>query len=169
VGSFTATGSKSATVKLNNGTQVKLFCEEATEVFFSDYGEGVLTNGKAHVNLEPTFLQTVVVDAGHPMKVFVQVEGDCKGVFVTNKSTTGFDVVELQSGTSNVDFCYRVVCKRRYYENERLATNDTDKQYNKRVIETVWPEVIAEQEQMQREKSKETKRPPLPLKPGGAR
>ncbi len=142
-GSFIATGTKSATVKLNSGSQVNLFAEEAAEVYFNDYAEGTLANGRAHIELDPTFLQTVTVDAEHSMKVFVQLNDDCKGVFVTNRTATGFDVVELQSGTSNAHFTYRVVCKRKYYEDERLAREDENKQYNKRMMETVWPEVIA--------------------------
>jgi hypothetical protein len=42
---------KPATVKLDDGTKVKLFAEEAAEIYFSDYGEGQLTNGKTHIDL----------------------------------------------------------------------------------------------------------------------
>ena len=145
-GPFTATGTKSATVKLRDGTQIRLFTEEAAEVYFSDYGEARLTNGTAHIELDPTFLQTVTVDAQHLMKVFVQLEGDCRGVFVRNKTATGFDVVELQGGVSGAHFIYRVVCKRRYFEDERLAREAQDSQHNSRMMETVWPEVIAGQQ-----------------------
>jgi len=103
-------------------------------------------NGRAHVELDQVFLQTVTIDDRHPMKVFVQLEGDCKGVFVTNKSDMGFDVVELQGGTSSVPFSYRVVCKRKYYEDERLATREQESSYNSRMLQTVWPEVIAKRQ-----------------------
>jgi hypothetical protein len=142
----TWTTNKPATVKLNDGTQVKLFAEEAAELYFTDYGEGTLTIGRAHIALDPVFLQTVTIDASHPLKVFVQLEGDCRGVYVTNMTTTGFDVAELQGGTSNAAFSYRVVCKRKYYEDERLATEEEDIMYNTRMLEQAWPEVIAEQE-----------------------
>jgi hypothetical protein len=151
--STTWSTNKPATVKLNNGTKAKLFAEEAAEVYFTDYGEGTLTSGKAHVDLDPTFLQTVSVDAWHPVKVFVQLNDDCKGVFVSNRSATGFDVVELQNGTSNAHFTYRVVCKRKYYEDERLATDEEDTGYNTRMLQTVWPEVSARL-QAEREKMK---------------
>ncbi len=139
------TTNKPATVKLNDGAQVKLFAEEAAEIYFNDYGEATLRGGRTRVDLDPKFLQTVTIDAQHPMKVFVQLEGDCKGVYVTNKTATGFEVVELQGGMSNAHFTYRVVCKRKYYEDERLATEEQDIQYNTRMLETVWPEVIARQ------------------------
>jgi hypothetical protein len=141
----TWTTNKPATVKLKDGKQVKLFAEEAAEVYFNDYGEARLSNGRAHIELDSKFVQTVTVDQAHSMKVFVQLEGDCKGVYVANKSSSGFDVVELQDGNSNARLTYRVVCKRKYYEDERLASEEEDIQYNKRLLETVWPEVIAQQ------------------------
>ena len=147
-GNFTATGTKAATVKLNNGSQVELYAEEAAEVYFTDYGSGTLVNGREHIQIDPIFLQTVTINAQHPLMVFVQPEGDCKGVYVTNKTSTGFDVVELQGGVSNVPFVYRVVCKRKYYEDERLATLQQSGQYTKQMMEAAWPEVIAKEQQM---------------------
>ncbi len=147
-GSYTATGTKSAEVKLTNGTPVRLSCEEATGVYFADYGEGQLTGGKAHISLDPEFLQTVTIDAQHPMMVFVQVEGDCKGVYITNKTSTSFDVNELQGGTSSLSFSYRVVCKRKYFEDERLSTPAQDDAANRSMMEKAWPEVIAQEQQM---------------------
>ena len=152
-GNFTATGTKAATVKLNNGSQVELYAEEAAEVYFTDYGSGTLVNGREHIQIDPTFLQTVTINAQHPLMVFVQPEGDCKGVYVTNKTSTGFDVVELQGGVSNVPFVYRVVCKRKYYEDERLATLQQSGQYTKQMMEAAWPEVIAK-EKAEQEKMK---------------
>ena len=134
---------KPATVKLNNGAKVKLFTEESTEIYFTDYGEGQLTNGRRHIELDPTFLQTVTIDKTHPLKVFVQLADDCRGVFIANRTSTGFDIVEMQSGTSNASFFYRVVCKRKYYEDERLSTEEEDIRYNTNMLNTVWPEVIA--------------------------
>src|SRR3989304_3199766 len=144
-GNFVATGTKSAEVKLNNGTPIRLFSEEATEVIFSDYGAGTLKNGKTHIELDPVFLQTVTINTQNPLKVFVQLEGDCNGAFVTNKTNTGFDVVELNNGTSNVSFSYRIVCKRKYFENERMATKEEDNKSNKLMMELIWPEVIDKQ------------------------
>jgi hypothetical protein len=145
-GDMDASGSKSAQVKLDNGTTVRLFVEESAEVYFTDYGESGLLGGRAHIELDPVFLQTVTIDDKHSMKVFVQVEGDCNGVYVANKTATGFDVVELRGGTSNIPFSYRVVCKRKYYEDARLTTPEAGSAITRRMMESVWPEVIAEHE-----------------------
>jgi hypothetical protein len=139
------TTNKPATVKLLDGSQVKLFAEESTELYFSDYGEGRLNGGQAHVELDPVFVQTVTIDPHHPMKVFVQLEDDCRGVYVTRKTTTGFDIVELQAGKSSAAFTYRVVCKRRYYEDERLANEKEDIRYNTTMLQIAWPEIVAVQ------------------------
>ncbi len=144
--STTWTTNKPATVKLADGSKVKLFAEEAAEVYFNDYGEGRLSDGRAHIELDSKFLQTVTIDQAHPMRVFVQPADECNGMFVTNRSSSGFDVVELHDGKSNAGFIYRIVCKRKYYEDERLATEEQDIQYNKRMLETVWPEVVAQNE-----------------------
>ena len=48
----------------------------------------------------------------HPLRVFVQLEGDCKGVFVTNKTSSGFDVVELDGGSSSVPFAWTIAANR---------------------------------------------------------
>ena len=169
--STTWSTSKPATVKLNDGSKVKLFAEEAAEVYFNDYGEGDLDRGKAHIELDPIYLQTVTIDTHHPIRAFVELEGDCNGVFVANKTASGFDVIEFRSGTSNAHFTYRVVCKRKYYEDERLATDEQDVQYNTRMLRTAWPEVIAAQQAEQAkmrppEQSQESDREKMQLMPG---
>jgi hypothetical protein len=85
-----------------------------------DFGEGRLVSGRSRVDLDPVFLETVSIDENNPMKVFVQLhDEDCKGVAV-KKGTTGFEVIELWKGTSSSTFDYRVVAKRRGFEDKRL-------------------------------------------------
>lgn len=109
---FATTGTKSTIVKDETGTGRLLYCPEAPEVLFQDYGTGELKDGKAHIELDQLLIQHIRVDAKHPLKVFIQLEGDCNGVFVTNKSANGFDVKELQNGTSNVAFTWQIVASR---------------------------------------------------------
>jgi len=84
----------------------------APESLFQDYGTGTLVNGRATITIDPLLSEHILVDKKHPLKVFVQLEGDCNGVYVTNKSATGFEVVELANGTSNVAFSYSIVASR---------------------------------------------------------
>lgn len=106
------TGSVATIVTTPAGEKVTMFCPEAPEILLSDYGTGLLTNGKCHIELDPVFSNNIMVSDKHPMKVFIQAEGDCNGVFVINKTTTGFDVVEFNNGTSGVPFSWSVIASR---------------------------------------------------------
>jgi hypothetical protein len=120
-GSFKVDGAKSAVVKTGDQEYRAVYCQESPENWFEDFGEGQLISGSTHIDLDPVFQRTVTIDAANPMKVFVQLMGDCRGVYIT-RGTTGFDVKELQGGNSNVPFSYRVVAKRKGLENVRLET-----------------------------------------------
>jgi len=117
---FYVHGSKSAVVKMDDSRYRKVYCQESTENWFEDFGEGQLINGSVHIELDPLFLQTVTIDANSPIKVFIQLNDEhCNGTAV-RRGTTGFDVIELQQGVSNAAFSYRVVAKRRGYESNRM-------------------------------------------------
>jgi len=106
------TGTVSTIVKDENEQPVVMFAPESPEVYFQDFGQGQLVNGKATINLDPTFSKNITVNDKHPLRVFIQLEGDCNGVFVTNKSDEGFEVVELSNGSSNAAFQWFVTGNR---------------------------------------------------------
>ncbi len=103
-------GTKSTMVKDDNGQNRIMFCTEAPEVLFQDFGTGKLVKGRAHINVDPLFAKNI--SKGNTVKVFVQLEGNCAGVYVTNKSNTGFDVIELNNGKSDVTFSWQIVGNR---------------------------------------------------------
>lgn len=105
-------GTVSTTVKDTNGNKVVMHCTETPENLFEDYGTAQLVNGRITVQIDPIFSKNIIVDAQHPLKVFVQLEGECNGVYVTNKSAASFEVVELQNGRSNTPFSYSIVATR---------------------------------------------------------
>jgi len=106
------TGTVATIVKNTTGDRVNLYCPEAPEIFFQDYGDGQLVNGKAHIELDPDFAKNVTINEKHPLRVFIQLEDDCYGVYVTNKTKTGFDVIELNGGSSNAKFMWTVTANR---------------------------------------------------------
>lgn len=119
-GGFTCTGTKSAVVPVQGGSrQVALYATEAAENWFEDAGSAQLSNGLAVVNLEGIFGQTVNTEVDY--HVFLTPNGDCKGLYVAQKSPASFVVRELGGGTSSIAFDYRIMAKRRGYENVRLA------------------------------------------------
>jgi len=118
-GNTTARGTKSAAVALANGNMVKVYSMESPEVWFEDFGATQLGGGITTVQLDPSFAQTVSLAKGY--HVFLTPNGDCNGLYVTNKTATSFEVRELNGGRSNVPFDYRIVGHRKGYETTRLA------------------------------------------------
>ncbi|GIV22945.1 MAG: hypothetical protein KatS3mg025_0604 [Bacteroidia bacterium] len=97
----------------DNQKRITFFAPEAPEILFMDYGVGQLQNGRAYITLDPDFTHNIYVDEQHPLRVFIQLEDDCQGVYVTNKSERGFEVRELNGGQSNARFVWQVVANRR--------------------------------------------------------
>jgi len=117
--SLVVLGSKSAAVKADDGEYRLLYCVESTENWFEDFGEAQLINGKAVVNIEALFSQTVNTSLTY--HVFLTPGGQCNGLYVTNKTLNSFEVRELHGGNSNITFSYRIVAKRKGFEHLRLA------------------------------------------------
>jgi hypothetical protein len=99
--------------------KVSLYGVAAPENWFEDAGSGQLSNGGAVINLEPLFGQTVNTEMEY--HVFLTPNGDCNGLYVTQKTATSFVVRELNRGTSSIAFDYRIMAKRKGHENVRMA------------------------------------------------
>jgi hypothetical protein len=117
-GNLTVSGSKSARMKMQDGREVALYAVESPENWFEDFGTGHLQSGAASVSLEAGFLQTV--DTAADYHVFLTPNGDCRGLYVASKSPGAFQVRELGGGNASVAFDYRIVARRRGFENVRL-------------------------------------------------
>jgi hypothetical protein len=124
-GNLLCSGSKNAVVKIDGGgRRVALAAIESPKNWFEDFGSAQLMDGVAVVTLEPDFAQTV--NTAMDYKVFPVPNGDCKGLYVTHKTATSFEVRELGGGTSGVTFDYRITALRKNYENVRLADHTKD-------------------------------------------
>jgi hypothetical protein len=126
-GNLNCSGSKNAVVPVDGGKRtVAMSAIEAPQNWFEDAGSAQLVNGAALVRFDPDFIQTVNTEMDY--KVFPVPNGDCKGLYVTNKTATSFEVRELGGGTSSVAFDYRIMALRRKYEKVRFAdhTHDMD-------------------------------------------
>jgi len=121
-GDTSCTGTLKSTVKTTTAdgpARVETYAVESAENWFEDAGSAQLASGVAHVNLEPIFGQTVNTDIEY--HVFLTPNGDCKGLYVTNKTASGFEVRELGGGRSSIAFEYRIMAKRLGHEKERLV------------------------------------------------
>jgi hypothetical protein len=118
VGDTVAIGSKSAAVPLKSGKMVKVYSQESTQVWFEDFGSAQLVGGVATVKLDSKFSQ--LVNTKQPYHVFLTPNGDCHGLYVTQKEQNSFEVRELGGGQSSVAFDYRISALRNGYEKVRL-------------------------------------------------
>lgn len=98
---------------------VALYAVQAPDNWFEDIGSARLANGSAVVQLEPTFAQTV--NSGVEYHVFLTPNGDCKGLYVANKTAGSFEVRELGGGKASIGFDYRIIARRKGYEQVRMA------------------------------------------------
>lgn len=110
-------GSKNAAVRTSDGDRL-LYSEESTEVWFTDYGSGILRNGVATITIDQTFAETVNLEEAY--HVFLQAYGDAI-IYVSERKPTSFEVL-AREGTSaaDVEFAYRIVAKRKGFERQRL-------------------------------------------------
>jgi hypothetical protein len=118
----------SETAAVSSGQRrVALYAMESPQHWFEDFGAGQLADGAATVSLDPTFAETV--NGAVDYHVFLTPAGDCSGLYVSRKTTSGFEVRELGGGRSSVAFDYRIVALRRGSENVRLE--DVTERWNK--------------------------------------
>jgi len=85
---------------------------QSTEILAS--GEAQLENGKCHIALPAHVTQQLATNAAGEYtnrlpQVSIQLLGNSPGVYVTNRTQEGFDVVELKDGRSNVRFSWLVM------------------------------------------------------------
>jgi hypothetical protein len=118
-------GGIGAIVQLDSGNRkVAMSGIESPENWFEDFGSAQLVNGVAVIELDRDFIQTVSTEKDY--RVFPVPNGDCKGLYVTNKSAKAFEVRELGGGSSNIRFDYRIAAIRKNYETVRFADHTKD-------------------------------------------
>jgi len=116
-GNLSVTGIKSAVVPFPDGSHRRLYCLESPENWFEDFGSGELTDGRTRIELDPDFAATVNIDAYH---VFIAEYDDNNGLFVTNRTSTGFEV-RAKTSARTAAFSYRVVARRKDIAPARFA------------------------------------------------
>jgi hypothetical protein len=122
-GNLSCSGTKSASVQIAEEDRL-LYAVESPEVWFEDFGSGTLADGQTTVTFEPLFAQSVNPSVDY--YVFLTPLGDCNGLYVAEKTPTGFTVRELNGGTADIAFDYRIVAKRTGYEDVRMELANID-------------------------------------------
>jgi hypothetical protein len=129
-GDLLVDGEKNAIVPTASFGERKVYCQESTEVWFEHIGRGQLENGVATVDLDPIFLETVTIDSVHPMEVFITPYCPI-GEYWVEPGRSGF-TVRAKSEAAIGEFGYRVVAKRRGYEEAVLEPTGRGPQKNAR-------------------------------------
>lgn len=117
-GKLTQHGNPHAVLHTQSGKDVVLYSPIQAVATVEDMGEGRLTLGQAYVTLDPHFVDAI--DHTRDYLVFITPQGDTPGLYVTEKSLTGFTVRE-HDGRSDVAFDYRIVAQPFEPQGPRLA------------------------------------------------
>lgn len=118
-GSLTVTGSfpKSAAVAHPDGSYRRMYCQEAPEPYFEDFGRAPLVNGQATIALDRDFAAVVNAD---DYLVFLTELGDSGGLYVVNQTPTSFTVQARAVGPKDAGFAYRLVSRRKDLPSGRM-------------------------------------------------
>ena len=124
-GNFSCSGSKNAVVPVDGGKhQVALAAIESPRNWFEDFGSAQLVGGVTTVQLDSKYIQTVNTKMEY--HVFLTPNGDCKGLYVNQKTANSFEVREVGNGNSSVKFDYRISALRKNYEKVRFADHSRE-------------------------------------------
>lgn len=116
-GSLIVSGAKSALVPHPDGSRRQLYALESPESWFEDFGEAMIQDGQAYVDIDPHFAALIRTD---DYQVFLTPYEDCNGLYVIARKSTGFMVRELKKGTSTLSFGYRILGRRKDIDAKRL-------------------------------------------------
>ena len=117
-GNLFCTGTLGAAVNGQGKKKIGLYTMQSSEDWIEDFGSGALIGGVATIPLEPRFAKTISGQANY--HVFLTPAGDCDGLYIANRTATSFEVRELKSGNSSVQFDYRIVAHRKGFDSARL-------------------------------------------------
>jgi hypothetical protein len=100
-----------------NGEHVLAYAAESATATIEDVGTSRTVAGVANVQIDPAFAS--VMDRKW-YYVFLTPLGDTRGLYVSMKTASGFQVRENEGGRSRVEFDYRIVAHPLDAKNDRL-------------------------------------------------
>jgi len=119
-GNFACTGQLKTLASVDGGARkMETYAPQSAENWMEDYGTGTMRTGVAVVKIDPAFAKTVSETPDY--HVFITPNADANALYVINKTATSFEVRESKGGISSMTFDYKVVARRRGYEQQRLV------------------------------------------------
>jgi hypothetical protein len=89
-----------------SGGIINTFTPASSRPAIEDTGTARLVYGQAIVRLDQTFASTI--DTRRPYQVFLTPGGDTRGLYVAQKTPSGFVVREVQGGRGTFEFDYHI-------------------------------------------------------------
>lgn len=71
-------------------------------------GETQLIEGKAVILIDPEWAKTYS-EVDYNYQIMIMPDGDCEGIYISNKTTNSFTVREMAAGKSNLKFSWNLV------------------------------------------------------------
>jgi hypothetical protein len=116
-------GSVIRTVHRNGaGRRVVAYASESASATIEDVGTARMSDGVANVHIDPAFSSVM---AHQWYYVFLTPLGDTRGLYVSSKTLTGFQVREAERGRNSLEFDYRIVANPVDGQNARLPQAQT--------------------------------------------
>lgn len=105
--------------RTSEGRHVLAYAAQSASETIEDVGTARMSGGVVNVQIDPAF--ATVMD--HKWYyVFLTPLGDTRGLYVSMKTASGFQVRETEHGRSNLEFDYRIVAHPLDAKNDRLPT-----------------------------------------------
>ena len=101
----------------SDGRHVLAYADESATATIEDVGTARMVGGVANVKIDPAF--TAVMDHGW-YYVFLTPLGDTRGLYVSSKTMSAFQVRESEGGRSRLEFDYRIVAHPFDAKDDRL-------------------------------------------------
>jgi hypothetical protein len=120
-GSLKVTGTKSSAETVADSREVNLYEGESPGNWLEDFGAARLQGGAGLVFIDPTFMQSVNTELDYHVVLMPNADG--RSLYVAHKFPACFKVREVGGGHSNIAFGFRIVARRRGYEQPRPASN----------------------------------------------
>ncbi len=93
----------------SDGRHVTAYASESTSPTLEDFGNARMIAGVADVQIDPSFASTINRSAEY--FVFLTPMADTRGLYVSAKGSSSFEVREAQGGHSTLFFDYRIVAR----------------------------------------------------------
>jgi hypothetical protein len=102
-------GGCSAGCDSKRGGSVVSYAAQSSMPVLEDFGAGQLQAGVARIRFDASFAGAIDRNAAYA--VFVSPEGPNRGMYVTQKTASGFTVMENDGGRSTIPFSYRIMAR----------------------------------------------------------